>query len=192
MKVLLVGEGAHELSGALEQLVQRVSAKPLDCTRARVQDNSIHAHHGKGRGYFKKTVRWILEARERGFDALVLVIDQDSRTERNEELRQAQEENSVTRGIARAVGVAIRTFDAWMLADELAAGQVLACNVSPQQAPETIGMPKEVCRGLLTASGREIGLSQMYAEIAAVARIDLLEQRCPRGFGTFALRVRAL
>jgi hypothetical protein len=83
-----------------------------------VSRKDIHAHHGKGQGYFKKALRWILEAERRGYDALVLVIDQDNTPERVQEINKAQNDQRVT--LRRALGVAIRTFDAWMLADEQA------------------------------------------------------------------------
>jgi hypothetical protein len=57
MKVLLVSEGASELGGALKKLVERLGLIGHEIAQDRVSQQSIHAHHGKGRGYFKRSVR---------------------------------------------------------------------------------------------------------------------------------------
>jgi hypothetical protein len=116
MKILLVGEGRHELAGALPALVQRFTSTDIQYDLDRVSRNDIHAHHGRGGGYFKKALRWIREAEKRGYDALILLIDEDNRPERTREIDDAQDHSTVT-ALPRALGVAIRTFDAWMLAD---------------------------------------------------------------------------
>lgn len=72
MRVLVVSEGKHEHSGALENLVKRLGGERATFASDRVQSNRIHAHHGQGQGFFKRALRWLLEAQKRGFDALVL------------------------------------------------------------------------------------------------------------------------
>ena len=73
MRVLVVAEGKHESSGALENLLNRLGEN--------------NAFHGKGQGYFKRAVRWLKEAEERGVNALILLIDEDGRDERIEQIR---------------------------------------------------------------------------------------------------------
>src|SRR5688500_4798500 len=67
-------------------------------------------------GLLKEMMRWRRRFHEetRGYDALVLVIDEDGISERVQELATAQQYAGSP--IHRALGVAIRTFDAWMLA----------------------------------------------------------------------------
>jgi hypothetical protein len=190
MKVLVVSEGPNELGGALQNLVRRLGMKEGELETDRVSLPSVHAHHGKGKGYFKRAVRWMLEAEKRGFEALILVIDQDGRPERTRELDDAQ--GFTGTAIHRALGVAIRTFDAWMLADERALTQVLEIPISRQSDPEAITDAKGVCNRLLDESDRSITPTAMYAAIANETDLGLLETRCPRGFGVFAGRVRAL
>jgi hypothetical protein len=72
MKILLVSEGIHEEHGALEKLVQRVITKIESCTFAKVSSNAVHSHPGIGKGYFKRALRWMITARDDGYDALVL------------------------------------------------------------------------------------------------------------------------
>ena len=195
MRVLLVAEGKHERGqedreGALETLIRRLHQGIIQCDLDRVSRKDIHAHHGKGQGYLKKALRWILEAEKRGYDALVLVIDQDNVLRRVQEITAAQ--NDQRFALRRALGVAIRTFDAWMLADEQALSRVLGFAVALQRSPEEISEAKEVCAQLLGNSPTTMSQSEFYASVAREADIDTLERRCTRGFAPFAQRVRAL
>jgi len=88
------------------------------------------------------------------------------------------------------MGVAIRAFDAWMLADERALSEVLGRNVNRQADPETIANPKDVCAGLLDESQARISQSEMYARVSCKINIDILCDRCQSGFRPFATRVR--
>ena len=191
MKVLVVGEGASELAGALQALVSRLSSKPLDIDHDRVSRRDIRVHPGKGNGYFKRALRWMMEAERRGYEALVLVIDQDKDGNRIKQFGEAQNHVGVT-AIARALGVAIPMFDAWMLADEKALTDVLGRVVSRQKDLEARSNPKEVFRELHQSIVEPRAVAHVYYEIAQVLDIHLLETRCPKGFAPFAARVRAL
>ena len=188
MNVLVVSEGKHEQAGALETLLRRLGGDRAVFAFDRVSSSSIHAFHGKGSGYFKRAVRWLLEAKKRGFDALVLLIDQDGERERSRQIADAQDTSLSP--LPRAMGVAIRTFDAWMLADEMALTDVLGCPVNRQAEAETIRDPKEVCASLLTNGRNQMAQSEMYARIACQLDVAVLVSRCPSGFRPFAERVR--
>jgi hypothetical protein len=190
MRVLLVSEGKHEQDGALESLVQRLAQKQISCEQDRVQKNAIHAYHGRGDGYFKKAVRWIFETQERGYDALILLIDEDGQKERTRQFDNAQNHPSIN--LPRALGVAIRSFDAWVLADERVLAEVLKCPISRQPNPETISDPKGKCTDLRDSSLCKISLSEMYSKVAEAIDLELLCTRCPNGFAPFAARVRSI
>jgi hypothetical protein len=190
MKVLVVSEGKHEQSGALENLLVKLGAVRETLEFDRVSNRTIHAFHGKGRGYFKRALCWLKEAKEREANALILLIDEDGRSERITEIRDAQDYHDSQ--LARAMGVAIRTFDAWMLADETALSKVLGNTVDRQPNPETIRDPKETCAGLLKDRDKQISQSQMYAEVSGKIDIDVLCDRCQRGFKPFAARVKSV
>ena len=190
MRVLVVAEGKHESSGALENLLNRLGENNASFEFDRISRNTIHAFHGKGQGYFKRAVRWLKEAEERGVNALILLIDEDGRDERIEQIRSAQD--SSLSQLPRAMGVAIRMFDAWMLADEKALSQVLGYNVNRQPDPETIRDPKEVCKNLLANSHNPMTQSEMYAGVSSEIDIDILCGRCPLGFRPFATHVRRI
>lgn len=191
MRVLLVSEGRHELGGALEALVRRLSQKALEFERMQVSDPALRVHAGKGPGYFKKALRCIRYAQEQGFDAIVLVIDQDDEPSRRRQLDDAQTDLRVAT-LPRALGVAIRTFDAWMLADERALTNATGQPVQRQPDPETIRDPKGMCKRLRESAGLGPELTEMYAALATALNIAVLEERCRDGFAPFARRVRSL
>jgi hypothetical protein len=190
MRVLLISEGQHELGGALATLVRRLNDRCKEIAWKDVRDPELRSRHGKGHGLFKKAIRCLIYAQEHSFDAVALVVDQDDEIERRRHLSDAQDYEPVA--IPRALGVAIRTFDAWMLADETALATALAYTVQKQPDPETIHNPKDRCWQLLQASAAELTQADMYAAVAEHARLDEIERRCPNGFATFARRVKAL
>ena len=198
MRVLLVSEGEHELGvaeeeSALEILCRRLLERDAEFVRRKVSDPSvrIHLHKGKADGYEKRALRWVRCAEQEGFDALIFVIDQDDDPKRVSQLDLAQ--NSTLFALPRAIGVAIRTFDAWMLADEKALSLALNQNIPRQREPERIRNPKQTSQQLVVrCSTAETGLRPLYLAVAAGASIDLLEARCVKGFRPFAERVRAL
>ena len=94
--------------------------------------------------------------------------------------------------LPRAMGVAIRMFDAWMLADERALTQILGYRINRQSDPETIRNPKQICAELLIESPTQISQREMYARISSSIGLDILSDRCPLGFRPFAAYVRKL
>ena len=188
MRVLVVAEGKHELSGALENLLKRLGGESSTFDYDRVSNDTIHAFHGIGNGYFRRALRWLIEAEKRGVDALIFLIDEDGRRERIEQIQDAQD--SSLSQFPRAMGVAIRTFDAWMLADEKALTEVLDYNINKQADPETIRNPKHVCAELLAGSQIQIAQREMYARVSCKINLDILCDRCQSGFRPFATYVR--
>lgn len=69
---------------------------------------------------------------------------------------------------------------------------VLGSVVQRQPAPEDIDDPKQVCRELLAASAKSISQAEMYSDLASAIDLATLDSRCPKGFGTFAGRVREI
>lgn len=161
----------------------------VECRK--VSDRSVRAIHGRGSGYHKRVLGWLRYAVREGFDALVLVIDHDGDDDRLRQFDTAQDDVRLTE-LPRALGVAIRTFDAWMLADEAALTVVLGNPIDRQPDPERIKDPKQRCAELRDASDCGLGMAAMYAAIATQADHEVMEVRCPRGFVSFAKRTRRL
>lgn len=192
MKLLLVSEGKHELHGdanrgALQVVVERLLGIECEIETRKVSDPAIIREVGKGDGMFKRAVAWMRFAMNHGFDAIVLVIDEDGFRDRLKQIDDAQATSVFE--IPRALGLAIRTFDAWILADEVAMAKVLGAPVKRQPEMESIRDPKEVCRSLCE---NQMSLSEFYSLVLEAANIAELETRCAKGFAPFAKRVRSL
>ena len=193
MKLLLVSEGKHELRdlaqrGALRVFVERLLPSPAcEIETRKVSDPAIIVEKGKGNGMLKRFIAWLKYAAKHQFDAIVLVIDEDGDTDRLKAIEDAQLSTLVP--IQRALGLAIRSFDAWILADETAMTSVLGIPIGRQRDMETILDPKQLCRKLCAD---KFSLTDFYAKVAEIAILADLESRLPRGFAPFANRVRAL
>lgn len=198
-KILIVAEGRHEHGGddeegALAILVRQLLGDPPglsfdhrklgDAVFARRFHRDRYRQRGKGHGITKGIVRFLKSARESGYDAVIFLMDEDGDAARRQAIDRGQETTLET--LPRACGLAIRTFDAWMLADEKAIGQTLGMTVPRQPSPEGLRTPKEVCQRLRDESPCELPLRSAYAGVAGRLDIATLSDRCPAGFAPFA------
>lgn len=197
--MLIVSEGEHELGAegedsALENLVRKMLDWDAEFERRSVRDARVHMHlrPGKHDGYEKRALGWLRLAEREEFCALVLVIDHDTDDARQKQLDKAQD--SPAFGVQRALGAAMHSFDAWILADEAALTSVLRRPINRQRDPETIRDPKAVCRKLRDESpdAAELSTARFYAAVAKELDIKMLAARCPKRFKPFASKVRAL
>lgn len=207
MRVLVVGEGAHEIPSAYDRPAE-ADAEPRGALGVLVRRllGDGHTYHYRsvkeakparrlrgavgGRGMKKRALHWLLQAETHQFDAVVLVVDEDGDSTRVSKIDDAQQ--SAVSATPRALGVAIRSFDAWMLADEQALSTALGHPVQMQRDPETIKDPKAQCKALHEESPTDDALREVYEVVAAETDLTTLRERCPRGFGPFADRVEAL
>jgi len=184
--------GSRKVSGSLVLLVERLLGCEIEVSVDRFRNPDLLVDAGIGGRLQKRILAWLREAEVRGFDALVLVIDEDGDRERVKLVSRAQEDASIF-SLPRAFGVAIRTFDAWMLADEKALSRILGFTVKRFATPERIKDPKKKIEALLKKAGPDApGLSALYAQLAGRVELKDLETRCPKGFAPFAERVRAV
>ena len=197
MKVLVVSEGKHELgpesnSSPLVELTRRMLNREAEFERMKVSDPVVRRHfvHGKSTDYEKRAMGWVRYAQRHGYNALVFVIDQDGQKKRKTGIENAQNHTHFV--MPRAMAVAIQSFDAWMLAGEVALSKVLGGNVQRQKDPELIQNPKRVCEKINAASPRDFGLTEFYCQVAKVIDLNRLRERCPSGFGPFRTRVEKL
>ena len=200
MKVLIVSEGASELgtaehAGALSVLVSRLrNGDEFEFKSITVRHPDLVRVHVKGEGgMFKKAVSCLRYAEKHGFEAMVFVVDQDSEKYRHRRLEISKaQESSMFAGVRRAMGVAVLTFDAWILACEVGLSRAVGRTVGTQRDPETIADAKGHCERLRREHGCEMGMAEFYTLVAGHARLEIWEQRCGDGFGVFAERVRAM
>lgn len=200
MRILIVSEGVHELGndnldGALVTLASRLLDlnESVSFEKEKVSSPRVRQHTQPGRGgrYKKRALGWIRLAERKDYDAIILVIDQDGDEERKQQFDRAQEDRRLSL-LPRALGVAIKTFDAWMLADEQALSEVLETHIDSLPNPESEGDPKGKCESLRNGARSHLSPRDMYTAIAERTAMEKLEDRCPRGFAPFAQRVRAL
>lgn len=195
--VLIVAEGEHELAGshpdaALVTLVRRLLGVDIELQARgkRIRDLKGHLHPGKGDRLGRKFIGIVRRAEREGFGAVVILIDHDGDDSRIKSATLAQEATVTL--FPRAIGIAVRTFDAWFLADQSSLSKVLSTNIDRQPDPERIADPKGVCQMLNDRAGGGRRVRDFYSELAAVADLEILRARCPVGFAIFAERVEAL
>jgi hypothetical protein len=200
MRILVVSEGRHELAlespvadSPLVQFVLRLLGKttaPIEFERRRVADKCVNVLQasGKSEAYEKRAVAWLRFAEQNHFDAVVIVVDRDRKPQDRAGLVVAQSNTSQT--IHRAIGIAVESFDAWMLADEKSLTKIVGNKVSRQPDPESLSDSKERCRQLAEKAG--LSMTQLCHAVAKAADLAILERRCPKGFAPFATKVRLL
>ena len=195
--VLIVAEGDHELAGghadaALTTLVRRLLGDRIDLQVSSKPNRKVsrHMHAGKGDRLGRKFIGIVKFAEREGFDAVVILMDHDGDDTRLTSATYAQE--GTLTSFPRAVGIAVRSFDAWFLADHASLSSVLATTVDMQPDPEAISDPKKVCGSLRDAAGRDWRLRDLYTSVAAIVDLGILRARCPSGFAAFAERVEGL
>ncbi|NNM88981.1 MAG: DUF4276 family protein [Phycisphaerae bacterium] len=174
----------------METLLRRLTGPKLEMKLDRLANNNIHLHHGRGQGYYKKAVRWLLEAEKRGCAALILLVDNDRSPGRSAEIDRAQSQIEIST-IPRAMAVAVEAFDAWIFADEKALSKAVGHAVQTQPHPEKVDHPKKHLETLLQQLDRSPS-AELYSQVAQMIDLSVLEKRCPRGFAGFAQRVRAI
>ena len=162
---------------------------------------------GRSQHGFANRLVSILGLKEgREADAIVMVVDRDGvrNKDRIVELNKGRETLRQAKKPC-AVGVAIEMIEAWLLADEIALRTALE-EPTIQRQPDPEGLdsrdeqsdnnPKGRLERLMKkAIGREIPRSEFpdrYADIAQAVDIQVLENRCSKGFQPFAMQIREL
>jgi len=210
IRLLVLGDGPSELGSVLDEdiappllpalpkLVHRIGqcrANVVYCCR---QFKPVGHAPGRGHKYARKVKQAIRMAWEEKFDAVVIVVDRDRHhdSDRIVPLRQGRDEMDIKPFPKCAVGVAVETFDAWMIVDgnaaKLCGGDPAKTHANPESLHGKEGRgpsehPKEVVAAIF---GNAHGLAEKYAAIAEVVNLDLLEDCCPQGFKPFADEVR--
>lgn len=204
MRVLVISEGKNELnhktresevSGALVQLVERILNHPqaiedLSIVGEDIRSYGVTTKQDWGTGgadYKRKAMCCIRRAENEKYDAIVILVDQDKAPDRRKGLDAAQED--VILSLPRAIGLAVKSFDAWMLADERAISKAIGRTVQTQSQPEEHKAPKEQMTTIIANCD---GMSDVYLRIAKEATIATLCTRCPKGFKPFYDRVAKL
>ncbi|MEZ5944453.1 MAG: hypothetical protein R3C18_23945 [Planctomycetaceae bacterium] len=195
MRVLVVGEGPHELgdgreTSSLVSLLQRLlPQRSIEATCCAIKSFKQRVH-GRGDRHVKKLL-WILnDAAKSDYEAVVLLIDRDGDKSRQSAIDIAQVSDFVN--IPRAFGVAVESYDAWFLADHAKLAELLDIRIDMISQPEKKSDPKSLLRNYKNQSAYEGTQRQLYFDLAEIVDLELLKQRCPGGFGEFSERVLQL
>ena len=200
-RILVVAEGEHELADfsengsliiLLRRILENVSFR-AECRPIKSFTRRIHVRderRAQGDRHARKLIAILDEAKKGRFDAVCILFDRDGDKSREVAATTAQETSYVA--LPRAVGVAVESYDAWYLADELALATELKGNVDRQSDPEDERSPKENVRRLLEAHNYSASQREFYSAIAASINLQLLINRCPAGFGVFHDRVKSI
>jgi Domain of unknown function (DUF4276) len=226
MRILILGEGPTDLGrieadgtlqleGVLPILVRKLigeapDKKPVELKAKilgkvrRFPDSSRRM--GRSQYGYANKLRATLGLKEgREADAIVAVVDRDGKenkdkiVELNKGRNELRQENKTC-----AVGLAIETIEAWLLADENALRSALgAPAIQRQPDPETLAghdndseqHPKGRLQRLIAQTqshGIPCDFTAHYANIARNLATQVLEKRCSEGFRPFAFQVREL
>lgn len=203
-RMVVYGEGTHEI-GTLEEdgrqgvfrAADDMPALPRLIHRIMGQQDGVSYHcrpfktvkhtHGKGNRWGRKVIAAMTRAHTNGFDCAVVLIDRDGcgDSERAIPMRHARDKFE-SLSVPTAVGTAIETFDAWMIADHAA---IQRCGGSPKGVsgcPEHLKDAKQVARQAMGDC-----LADCYREVAKTIDLDKLAKTCPQGFGAFRADIRA-
>jgi hypothetical protein len=218
LKVLVISEGPHELGHkhdvflddgelpALPILVRRLvearvamsfTCRPLKTVgKARVNDIVKTTVEARAAGLARKVLQGLTEAKIDGFDAVVVLIDRDGDpdSKRLVPLQRGRDSHWARIPVC-AVGTAVETFDAWMIADpgaiEKAGGDKSKHRPDPEKLNGKEGTDKHPKDWAAKIFGGGKGLGEAYATVAAHVDIEHLRKSCPKGFAPFADDVRA-
>lgn len=212
MRVRVVSEGMLDTGdgirlGAVGVLVKRLLSEKLGREVAdwEIEGDRLPRTHERSqdvRGYERKVDLAIQAAAADGCSSVAIVVDRDRTAGRQRlDLLEAGRQLAVQRGDTlaerTAVGVAVETVEAWLLADERALNEALrlAPPTGSIQAPESLTggpktehHPKEKLRALLERCRTEQKGS--YEAVAEQVTLEQVELRCPVGFAPFAAEVR--
>jgi len=155
-------------------------------------EDSILRPRKRGHGFIRELPAFAQQLRDDGVDIVVAVVDTDSTqiSERRRLLREAKE-HCVELGVAVCIaeGLAVRSLEAWLLADEAAVFEVFDGDRSSMTfpSPEHDPMPKVTLNRIVRAltEGREVTFASFADELAQAVRLPVLCQKCSH-FDEFA------
>jgi hypothetical protein len=206
LSILVLSDGPHEIGHTGDSAATGDGLPPLSMLVSRILGTPSHvqfktgalrkagrAH--KGEGHARKASLAIADARKEGHDAVVILLDADGdKVGRRAALERGRTDVPSTQSLPCAVGVAVETFDAWMIADGSAIGKAGGNASISHPSPESLGDKEGTGNHPKDRAGEIFGdkkaLGPKYKVVAAHVDTDLLEKCCPKGFGPFAQEIR--
>ncbi len=211
VRLMVVGEGPHELGdpdtwetdgraseAAMPTLVHRILCEPaevcyhkvkLSARGSRTERRRAKHIHGRGTKASGRVKTWIDRALRADCHGVIILWDRDgdTRSDRLAQMKVGRDEmanDTDTEYPACAVGVAVESFDAWMIADGNALGRAEGNGAISHPTPENLSAAeaKERAQEIF---GDEDGLRRCYATVAEHVNMKTLANCCPAGFAPF-------
>ena len=174
--------------GVLPLLVLRsLNVSNPNVSTMNAQTRRTRRLHGKG--FERKALAAIVDAKARGALALVMVSDRDGEKNRARLSEMKKGRDAAARQghlLPAALGQCIEKPEAWLLADSKALCEAL--NIKLPGAipdPESIRDPKEHLAGFYAQDTSDRRAWERHEAIAGVADVDTLAKHCPKGFRPF-------
>lgn len=175
MQISVYGEGKHEVGTAtdrplvrseghaLVRLVDGLLGQPKGAMYVpKVFHKVKHIRGGVGTKFTKKVMAAIFKAKQESDTGLVIVIDCDDDSDRIVQLEQGRDDTLYDSSyVPCAVGMATKTFDAWMLADHEAVRQAGGSTDGLTSQPESLSDPKETAQMVFSSNG----LAEIYCRV---------------------------
>lgn len=149
----------------------------------------------RGHGFVRELPTFARQLHDDGVRILIAVVDTDNaligeRRKLLDEARKSCQEKGVSLCIAE--GLAVRSMEAWLLADEAAIFQIFDGDrasvkfPSPENSPD----PKNNLNGIVRTltKGREVTYASYAEELADAIRLEILRKKCSH-FDAFAKRL---
>ncbi|MCL4207022.1 MAG: hypothetical protein KJ000_31450 [Pirellulaceae bacterium] len=220
MRVLLIGEGSHDIgpptfdpqprpaAGVVSTLARRVSpAISKDSLALAWTEISNLDPKKRKRGLDAKVeTAIVLSAMKYGLDGTVCVADQDRDATRLSTMEEGQSRglNLVRQPHAAACGVAVESIEAWTLGAPEAIALVLGTDAAVvqshyrlrdvesfyQHSGKSDHRPKDIL-GRIAAAKHWKDSSEFRSAVAEHTDVAALKQTCPRGFRPFAEKLSA-
>ena len=209
MRVFVVGDGMYDVGEcrnqvidgpdlpALPEIIQKLLPRSKDVQFVCSTIKEIRTRQSGGAGPLnkKKVIAAVLQASRHKADAVVFVIDRDGDRQRMQELNAGRREISPQDFLPIALGMAVETFDAWMIADAGALRHVEGCErAEAHPSPESLDGGRGTQQHPKDYAIRQVGADRLWDKYACIAKfIDIahLERVCPQGFQPFANEVRS-
>ena len=151
----------------------------------RTQNNTIIRPRKTGHGFIKELPTFAATIQAKGCDMLVAVVDSDApkAPDRLQRLRAAKTACESDISICIAEGLAIRSIESWLLADDFALHTTFGGERSKWvfPNPESLSEPKIILNTLVRqqSGGNELTFAFYAGDIAEKMDIALLRRRCP-------------
>lgn len=137
-------------------------------------------------GFLTRVLDCAADAYTKDFHAFIFLGDNDGSDNKAKDVNKAQDECSRRALPICAATTAVETFDAWVLYDFESISKVLGDNAKQPPSPHSLTgkqgsgrHPKDVCKNLISTSGKTLSLTEFYEQVFKSVNINFLSTSIP-------------